>query len=654
MKCRDCGREWTAGGRNSVSGTCPYCGRKLFSGARGQSFEEALREIAEVGGEEILGNSQLLLAFLSDIAPERQKEKRLLQIFLQCDGNTVLLGDRKKSRSLSAASEGRIVSRMENNYFVSAENAQNMVRMFWLAIGGTVQSATTVNGGNSAGSRTPSGGNRFGGSATHPSGTSGNGGNKAAASAAKPNNHHLLYAAVGVVLCLGLFFALRSCGGGSAASVTPTYVSGASESEPEIGWDPVTEDYEPYYEEPEAVEAVEEPYDPYLTVTGNVIQGEFTYEDETDLYRFTAPTSGIYRFDFATSDVTELYYFTLIGPDNGVIKYTTSSYEGFNTELEAGKTYAIQIEEDGGLLQYTVTIGIPKETEEITGTQIASSIRYDGQEDHYTYRAPVSGRYYFQFDVSNVEYAFQFRLKDARNETLARSSSYYDGQSADLEAGEVYTIVIEQYNGTLDYTVEIGVPQEIQTVSNNRISGTIRFEEQQDQYLYTAPETGQYYIAFETSDANSSFSLRMRDAKNNSLLNSTSYYDGETVDLTAGDTYSIVISQYNGQMDYEVTIHVPQAQKKVTGSSIQGSMDFPSKRDVYIYTAPSTGRYTFTMDCSNANAIYQVRMWDSRNNTVLNTMSYYSQDTADLTAGETYTIWVEQYDGYPNYTITIR
>ena len=77
MKCRDCGREWTAGGRNSISGTCPYCGRKLFSGARGQSFEEALREIAEVGGEEILGNSQLLLAFLSDIAPERQKEKRL-------------------------------------------------------------------------------------------------------------------------------------------------------------------------------------------------------------------------------------------------------------------------------------------------------------------------------------------------------------------------------------------------------------------------------------------------------------------------------------------------------------------------------------------------------------------------------------------------
>ena len=657
MKCRHCGREWTVSGRNSVSDVCPYCGRKLFSGARGQSFEEALREIAEVGGEEILGNSQLLLALLSDIAPERQKEKRLLQIFLQCDGNTVLLGDRKRSRSLSAASEGRIVSRMENDYYVSAENAKKMVCTFWTAIGGTMRTATTVNGGNSAGSRTSSGGNKSGGSATRttePSERSSqSGGYQSTASAAKPKNHHLLYAAVGVVLCLGVFFALRSCGGGTPATpVTEDYEP--YYEEPEIGWDPVTEDYDPYYEEPGAAETAEEPYDPYLTVTGNVIQGEFTYEDETDLYRFTAPTSGKYRFDLATSDVTKRYYFTLIGPDNGVIKRSRSNYGGFNTELEAGKTYAIQIEEEDGLLQYTVTIGIPKETEEITGTQFASSIRYEGQEDHYTYRAPVSGLYYFKFYDSKAGCSFRFRLRDARSEVLTSTYSYNDGKPLELKAGETYSIEIAQYEGVLDYEVTIYVPQEIKTVSNNGISGSIRFPDQRDRYLYTAPETGMYYFEFYGSKAGCTFRFRLRDARDEVLTSTYSYNDGKPLELKAGETYSIEITQYNGQLDYAVTVHVPQTQKKVTGNSIQGSLDFPSKRDVYTYTAPSTGQYPFTMDCSGAGMSYRVRVWDSRNNEILNRKSKYSPRSVDLTAGETYTIWVEQYNGFPNYTITIR
>lgn len=79
MKCQKCGSEWNS---KVKSIDCPFSGEKLEPEVNSDftNISEVLKYIVDTYGVEVHTNMSLLLAFISDLTPRLETEKRLLKI----------------------------------------------------------------------------------------------------------------------------------------------------------------------------------------------------------------------------------------------------------------------------------------------------------------------------------------------------------------------------------------------------------------------------------------------------------------------------------------------------------------------------------------------------------------------------------------------
>ena len=77
MKCNKCNSEWSS---SIQAEKCPFCGAILNQ--KPESFsdiKEALKYLVERHGKGIYKKPAIVVAYLSDIAPELKKERKLLK-----------------------------------------------------------------------------------------------------------------------------------------------------------------------------------------------------------------------------------------------------------------------------------------------------------------------------------------------------------------------------------------------------------------------------------------------------------------------------------------------------------------------------------------------------------------------------------------------
>ena len=274
------------------------------------------------------------------------------------------------------------------------------------------------------------------------------------------------------------------------------------------------------------------------------ITGRITYEGQEDKYLYTASVSGTYHFstDLSAGGSVKV---SIDGKNGNNIDY---DYDKLTINLEAGKTYILCIGYRNGVCDYTVNIGVPNEIKDITGkTSVSGNITYKNQEDRYLYTASVSGTYHFSTDLSaggSVKVSI-----DGEN---GNNIDYdYDKLTIDLEAGKTYVLCIGYRNGTCDYTVNIGVPNEIKDITGKTsVSGNITYKNQEDKYLYTASVSGTYHFLTDLS-AGGSVKVSI-DGENGNNIDYD--YDKLTIDLEAGKTYVLCIGYRNSFCSYDLFI----------------------------------------------------------------------------------------------------
>lgn len=278
------------------------------------------------------------------------------------------------------------------------------------------------------------------------------------------------------------------------------------------------------------------------TVTGSI-----TYQDQKDKFLYTAPISGIYRFDTNLSSGGSVRIY-LYGENGNSIDY---DYDALTIELEAGKTYILSVEYRNGTCDYTVNIGVPLEISDLTGqTAVSGSITYKDQKNKYYYTAQNSGTYRFDTNLSSGGSVRVYIYGENGN-----SIDYnYDALTIDLEAGKTYILSIEYRNGPCDYVVNIGVPIAMSDITGSTsVSGNITYKDQKDKYIYTAPATGRYLF---NTNLSSGGSVRVYIYGENG--NSLKYdYDELSIDLEAGKTYILSVEYRNATCAYEVFINYP-------------------------------------------------------------------------------------------------
>lgn len=277
------------------------------------------------------------------------------------------------------------------------------------------------------------------------------------------------------------------------------------------------------------------------------VMGSITYQDQKDKFVYTAPISGIYRFDTNLSSGGSVRIY-LYGENGNSIDY---DYDALTIELEAGKTYILSVEYRNGTCDYTVNIGVPLEISDLSGqTAVSGSITYKDQKNKYYYTAQNSGTYRFDTNLSSGGSVRVYIYGENGN-----SIDYnYDALTIDLEAGKTYILSIEYRNGPCDYIVNIGVPIAMSDITGSTsVSGNITYKDQKDKYIYTAPVTGTYLF---NTNLSSGGSVRVYIYGENG--NSLKYdYDELSIDLEAGKTYILSIEYRNAICAYEVFINYP-------------------------------------------------------------------------------------------------
>lgn len=296
----------------------------------------------------------------------------------------------------------------------------------------------------------------------------------------------------------------------------------------------------------------------FVTYTGTIVQ-----EEQDDRYQLTPEISGVYRLDLSNmvnGFAIRLYVFDDAGNTVDHVWYAESG-SGLTVSLEAGKTYTVSAQEAEGAGDYTLTIGMQKETVDISAVDVVEdATEYTDQQNLYTFLPQNSGVY--RFDLSEIQNGVEVRLYvyDSLGYTVDhRWSIGNDGLSVTLNANEVYTILVEQSVQTGRYLMRIGRQQACVNLSGGQTAkDAITFQDQVNNYTYTPQKSGEYVIGL--GGLKNEFEVRVE------VKDSLGYdvsYDSETVDdskmmtisLEEGEAYSIAVKYRSNLGTYQIAIH---------------------------------------------------------------------------------------------------
>ena len=284
------------------------------------------------------------------------------------------------------------------------------------------------------------------------------------------------------------------------------------------------------------------------------IDDKIIYTDQENEYKYTAPKSGIYRFDFDINDVNNDYIFYIYDAKNEELIRKHFSDKGGTLELSAGEVYKIKIVQNKGMPKYSIKINEPNEPKPVQDNLISGSIYYTDQNDIYYYVPPQTGRYRFDFDIDDVNKSYKFLMFDSKRTEIARKYSSNEGQTIELQEGENYEIQIIQCTDFADYTVNINTPTKAKTIYNGTAKGSINFTDQQNIYYFTADISAEYNFNFISSNVDNRFRVSMYDSKNRSIIDTYCSNHERTIELKKNQKYKLYITYSQGFGKYKINI----------------------------------------------------------------------------------------------------
>lgn len=276
-------------------------------------------------------------------------------------------------------------------------------------------------------------------------------------------------------------------------------------------------------------------------------------------------------------------------------------------------------------------------------------ISEDSPTNEFTFTAPRSGRYNFSIEDMMATASARMQVYDSNEYCIIDTHSKSDYE--ELSGNSTYRIVISHSNGESDFNLVIGIQKKTVDISNSStIYDQISFDNQKNKYTFTPKISGRYRFDITEANSNVKFKLMMWDDKDNNLEDT--YENGFFEVLEKGKTYDIQIRQYNGLGSYCLKVGFQKPTTDITGyTTIMDSIEYTDQKNVYMLTAPVSGRYRLGISDTNANNKFKIMGWDHLDYEILDT--YESGSYVDLKQGETYEFQVRHYSGFGDYTLNI-
>lgn len=452
------------------------------------------------------------------------------------------------------------------------------------------------------------------------------------------------------------------------------------EPEPENGGDDQQIDWEPEYDDAESyktvnvydisrkslsIDAIEQQS---ITIPGAEIltyHGNMANENQVDRYTLTAPYSGTYRID-----ISGMYSGTAfeLGVKNSLGDYLEwdgyCANEGMTVRnLVAGETYDITIEHYLGETDYTMTIGLQKQTYDISNcTVITDSTEFVDQSNLYTFTAPRSGRYLFSFSEIMNQTSVFFMISNTLGETVGYDSYCGNGEmvEVDLVGNQLYTIEVSQENGLSNYILSVGYQKETTDITDcGMITDSMEFYHQKNVYLFTVPLDGQYHFELSGMMNKASCSIYVMNRLEEVVAENWYCNNGKGVTVrnaVAGETLRVEVSQSDQYSSYQLTIGYQKETIAIGGYTIiNDRLTYEDQNNIYSFTADRFGSFVFTISGMMDGTRVEVTIRNDLNEAV-ETRYCRNWDyivLENITEGTHFEVQVSQSNGLSDYTLTV-
>ncbi len=251
------------------------------------------------------------------------------------------------------------------------------------------------------------------------------------------------------------------------------------------------------------------------------------------------------------------------------------------------------------------------------------------------------------------------------NSSKVNSSSSSSSSSSSTSSSNISSTQSSSQSSTVTEKVlnVPKLPEKSVTANKTEVityNGSIDSVNDEDEYTYTAKETGR--VRFEINELKSGIvlSLYIYDRLDN-VVDDIWYCtnnQGVTFKVEKGQTYKIVIS-CNNQTEkfgtYELNIWQPKAEINVNNySTVKDSIEFVDQRNIYKFTAPIDGTYKFYMTEMKSKAYVGMYVYNHLEELIYESDYVYNNGNgivAKLKAGETYEIQV-RYSSQSDYLLT--
>ena len=302
---------------------------------------------------------------------------------------------------------------------------------------------------------------------------------------------------------------------------------------------------------------------PEIDISGyTTLSDSIEFDGQYNTYKFTAPISGQYRFavDNMISDFR--VSLSIYNSFNEKVKLDyCSSGRGINVYLDEGEEYTLYAGQYSSVYgEYTFYAFYPHEALDVTDvTEIHDYIEFDDQCNHYTFTAPVSGTYSFSTSDMVSDFAIFCEVYDNLQARLQYDTLRNNNRSSvSLTGGETYDIYISQYSNAGSYTLNIGYAKPVLDISGGvTVVDNMEFGGQVNEYRFVPTDNRAAYIYIDGMTEDMQIGFKMVDADGYTKVSYGYCSSGnsfDTDDLTAGEEYTVYVSQQDSLGQYAVTI----------------------------------------------------------------------------------------------------
>ena len=189
------------------------------------------------------------------------------------------------------------------------------------------------------------------------------------------------------------------------------------------------------------------------------------------------------------------------------------------------------------------------------------------------------------------------------------------------------------------------------------IRDSVEFKGQYNSYVFVPENSGTYRFDVRSADKELALKIDIYDARNGKIFgDNLSDGNGATLELNAGEAYTIYASQIGKIGEYALAIGKQESSSDISGKCIvPGAITYRDQKKAYTFTAVESGKYRITISNMEDSCSVKMYVYSQLGDRLEGADEISSGDRMSVIfkEGQNYQIRLTQQSGTGNYTITM-